>query len=77
MIQGLRHVKVSNGFLVTEPKLEQIEPKIAKLFCKSLAVDEHVQNSLDITEAKCHLAKPVCWSNIGLEKLICDLKPGQ
>ena len=62
--------------LVAEPKLEQLEPKLQSYFAKALPLMS-MSNSLNITEAKSHLAKPVCWSNIGLEKLICDLKPGQ
>ena len=64
--------------LVAEPKLEQLEPKkkLQSYFAKALPLMS-MSNSLNITEAKSHLDKPVCWPNIGLEKLICDLKSGQ
>ena len=35
----------TGSYLVAEPKLEQLEPKTAKLFCKSLATNEHEQLS--------------------------------
>ena len=64
------------GFWLLNLNWNSLNKKLQSYFAKALPLMS-MRNSLNITEAKCHLAKPVCWSNIGLEKLICDLKPGQ